>query len=371
MKRNVALSILLLMTTVPARADRLDDFVDEQMKEQQIPGAVIVVLHNGIIEEQRAYGLANIEFNVLMKVEDVFPIASITKVFTATAVFELVQDGRLRLQDRVSSIVPGLPALWNDVTILHCLNHTSGVPDLYEGMHMLPIAFTSEEAIQKLAVKPLAFRPGEKTRYNQTEFLLLQMVIEKVSGKHFQEFMAERVFRPLGMKTAQFADARDIIPQKITLYGRLTPDRTRCEFEEHNGITVPADHPKWIVPYLYPDSVRAAAGLVMSPLDLARFDTALSAKTLLSPRTLEMMWAPAELLNGKTGEFTAGWQRWGQRERAIVGHAGGSGVEYVRTMDGQYSVIVFTDCPETLTHALTMGILNLYLGPTLVARSDR
>lgn len=370
MKRRVALSILLLMTTVPARADRLDNLVDEQMKEQQIPGAVILVLHNGIIEEQRAYGLANIEFNVLMKVEDVFPIASITKVFTATAVFELVQDGRIRLQDRVSSIVPGLPALWNDVTILHCLNHTSGVPDLYEGKHMLPIASTAEEAIQKLTVKALAFSPGEKTRYNQTEFLLLQMVIEKVSGKRFQEFMAERIFQPLGMKTAQFADARDIVPQKITLYSRLTPDRTRSEFEEHNGIPVPSDHPKWIVPYLYPDSVRAAAGLVMSPLDLARFDTALTAKTLLSPRTLENMWAPAKLLNGEIGEFTAGWQRWGQRERALVGHAGGSGVEYIRTIDGQYSVIVFTNCPETLTHTLAMGILNLYSGPTSVAHSD-
>lgn len=371
MKRIIALSLLFLMTTEPARADRLDNFVDEQMKEQQIPGAVIIVLHNGIIEEQRAYGLASIEFNVPMKAEDVFPIASITKLFTATAVFELVQDGRIRLDDRITTLLPGLPNLWKDITILHCLSHTSGLPDLYEGTHMLPIAFTPAEAIQKLAVKPLAFKPGEKTKYNQTEFLLLRMVIERVSGQPFQEFMANRVFQPLGMKTAQFADARDIIPRKVTLYGRLTPDASRREFEERNGVPAPSDHPKWIVSYLYPDSVKAAAGLVMSPLDLARFDAALTAKTLLSARTLEMMWAPAKLLNGEIGDFTAGWERWGQGVSTIVGHAGGSGVEYVRTIDGQYSVIVFTNCPDILTHSLTTGILHLYLGPTLVAYSDR
>ena len=372
MKRNLALSILFLMMAVPSKADHLDDFVNNQMQQQGITGVVIVVLHDGAVEEQRAYGLANIEFNVPMKVENVFPIASITKLFTATAIFELVQDGKISLDDKISSIVPGLPALWNDVTVLHCLNHTSGLPDLYEeGHHLLPIAFTPAEATQKLGVKPLVFKPGEKTRYNQTEYLLLQMVIEKVSGKPLQEFMAERIFQPLGMKTAQFADARDVIPGKVPLYGHLSPDTSRLGYEERNGIPLAVEHSKWVVPYLYPSSMRGAAGLVMSATDLARFDAALTAKTLLSPRTLEMMWAPTKLVNGEIGEFTGGWQhweRWGEWVPPLVGHGGGSGVEYVRTIDGHYSIILFTDCPDTLTHAMTLSMLYFYLGPTLVAR---
>lgn len=374
MKRKTILTILVMIMPAAARADRLDNLVSNQMKEQQIPGVVVVVLHNGVIEEQRAYGLANIEFNVAMKVEDVFPIASITKVFTAAGIFELVQDGRIRLDDRVSSVVPGLPSLWNEITILQCLNHTSGLPDLYEGTSILPIASTPEEAIHKLSGKPLAFKPGEKERYNQTELLLLQMVLEKVSGRPMQEFMADRIFQPLGMKTARFADARDIVPRKITLYSRLTPDASRLELETRNGIAVTSDRSSWIVPYLYPDSVRAGAGLVMSVLDLARFDAALTAKKILSPRMLDLMWTPANLPNGLIGDFTAGWQRWGQEphtKKEIVGHTGGSGVEYFRTVDGQYSIIVFTDCPEALTHIMAMGILNLYLGPTIVAHSDR
>lgn len=86
MKRQIALAILYVTAAVSTRADRLDDVVKGQMKQQQIPGVVVVVLEKGAIVKQRAYGLANIEFDVPMKLEDVFPIASITKLFTATAV---------------------------------------------------------------------------------------------------------------------------------------------------------------------------------------------------------------------------------------------------------------------------------------------
>jgi D-alanyl-D-alanine carboxypeptidase len=363
MKRQVALTMLLLTAAVSTRADDLDDFVKGQMKAQQIPGIVVVVLENGAIVEQRAYGVANIEFDVPMKVEDVFPIASVTKLFTATAVFELVQDGRIRLEDKVSSVVPGLPAAWSDITILHCLSHTSGLPDLYEGS-FLPIAYTPADAIQKLAVKPLDFKPGDKTRYNDTEYLLLRMVIERVSGKTFEDFLAEHIFQPLGMKTAQFADARDIVPRKVPLYSRWPPDLSRREFEIRNPTDAawPSEHQKWVVPLLYPESVRAGAGLVMSALDLAKFDAALSAKSLLKAGTLEKMWAPMRLSDGTVGDFTAGWQRLGQHSPAVIGHAGWSGVDYVRMIDGQYSVIVFTDCPGTFARALTIGILQLFAG---------
>lgn len=362
MKRQIAMAILFLVSAVSNRADRLDDLVRGQMKQQQIPGVVVVVLQNGVIVEQRAYGLANIEFDVPMKVEDVFPISWVTEVFTATATFELVQDGRIRLEDRVSSVVAGLPATWNGITILQCLNHTSGLPSLYDNGHA-PIAFDPAEAIRKLAEKPLAFQPGEKTRYSETELLLLRMVIEMVSGKTFADFLAERIFQPLGMKTAQFADARDIIPRKVSLYSRLSPDASRREFLMRSGSNVYplSDQQKWVVPLFYPESVKAAAGLVISAPDLAKFDAALSAKTLLNAQTVKRMWEPTTLSDGAVGAFTAGWQRW-EQSSVFVGHASWSGVEYVRSTDGQCSVIVFTDTPGAYIRALTMGILQMYGG---------
>src|SRR5262249_24072669 len=191
-----------------------------------------------------------------------------------------------------------------------------------------------------------------------------RLVIEKISGKPFEEFMKERVFQPLGLKTAQFADAKDIVPRKVTLYSRFIPDASRFEFLERNGDGVLSEHQFWIVPSLYPESVKAGGGLVISALDLAKVDAALSAQTLLSTHTLETMWEPVKLSNGQVGDYTAGWRRWARQAQVMVGHAGGSGVEYLRMLDGQYSVIVLTDCPGTNVQAFTMGILELYAGAT-------
>jgi len=362
LRRKISLTLVVSMVAaLHVPVDSLDDFVRAEMHTQQIPGVVLVVLKDGEVVTQRAYGVANIEFNLPMKTEDVFSIASVTKLFTTTAIFELVQDDKLHLEDKLTALLPGLPEAWKGITILHCLSHTSGLPDLYEGISNLPIAFTPTEAIQKIALKPLVFKPGEKSRYNQTEFLLLRMVIERVSGKPFEAFMAERIFTPLGMKTAQFADAKDIIPNKVTLYSRYIPDASRFEFVNRNGDGVLSDHQMWIVPNLYPESVKAGAGLVMNAPDLAKFDTALSAKTLLNEHTIEEMWAPVKLTDGGDGDYTAGWRRWVQNGKVIVGHAGGSGVEYDRIVGGHYSVILLTDCPGANTHSFALGVLRLYV----------
>ncbi len=379
MRRKIALTILLLTTAVSTRADRLDEYVNRLMNEQQVPGAVVIVLRDGSVLEQRAYGLANIEFNVPMTVDKVFTMSGITGVFTSTAVFGLVQDGKLRLNDSISTLVSGLPDNWRNITILECLNHTSGLPNLYDGpFSSLPIAFNPAEAIQKLALKPLLSKPGEKVSYSLTDFLLLRLVIEKVSGVPFDEFMTERLFRPLGLSSAQFADARDIVSGKATLYSGFTPDASRLDFARRGGFGVRSDHQMWTVPFFCPESVSAGAGLVMSAQDLAKFDAALSAKKVLSGDSLGMMWAPTKVSNGAAGDYTAGWRQWGQEApipETIVGHNGGSGVEYLRLIGGQYSVIVLTNRGDSNVHAFTMGILNLYtaptVAPTLIAQPER
>jgi CubicO group peptidase (beta-lactamase class C family) len=188
----------------------------------------------------------------------------------------------------------------------------------------------------------------------KTDFLPLRMVIERISGKQLETFMADRIFIPLGMKT------QDIIPNNATLYSRHIPDPSRFEFVNRDGDGVLSDHQMWIVPRLYPESVRAGVGLVMNALDLAKSDAALSAKTLLHVRTIEEMWAPVKLLDGRTGDYAAGWRRWVQDGKVIVGHAGG-GVEYDRLIDGHYSVILLTDCPGTNTHSFALGVLRLHV----------
>jgi len=120
----------------------------------------------------------------------------------------------------------------------------------------------------------------------------------------------QSAFLCLGMTTARFADAKDIVPNKASLYSRYTPDQSRFEFADRNGDGVLSDRQMWVVSNLYPESIRAGAGLVMNALDFARLDTALSGGTMLNTETIRAMWAPVRLLDGQVGECALGWRRW-------------------------------------------------------------
>jgi CubicO group peptidase (beta-lactamase class C family) len=115
-------------------ADSVDDYVKREMEAKHIPGMAVVVLKDGKVIKQKAYGVSNIELNVPATLRNVYPVASITKLFTVTAVFLLVQEGKIRLDQEIIQLLPGLPNSWKNVTILNCLSHTSGIPD-YPGIY--------------------------------------------------------------------------------------------------------------------------------------------------------------------------------------------------------------------------------------------
>ena len=226
-KSRVHIAPLVVVMLLVARctlADSVDDYLRQQMKEKHIPGAVLIELKNGKIIKQQSYGVANVELDVPMRDSNVFLIASITKVFVATAVFLLVQDGKLTVNDKITQVVPGLPEAWSDITLLNCLSQTSGIPEIVRhrpgGFQWL--AGTQEEALKLLSSMPLGHKPGEKSGYN-TEFLIVKMIVEKVSGMRLQDFLAKRIFEPLQMESARYGDTLDIIPNRVSLYTTYSP----------------------------------------------------------------------------------------------------------------------------------------------------
>src|SRR5271166_888739 len=186
--RHVSLFILIFLLATPRLlADSVDDYIREQMNARHIPGLVLLVLRDGKVIKQQSYGLANVELGVPTSKDSVFPLASVTKVFTATAIYLLVQEGKVHLDDKVTQLLPVLPTAWGEISILNCLTHSSGLPDFFPGSPAAAAAdwiaaSTAEEALKKAGAIPLLYRPGEKSSYNQTEFLLLKMIVEKISG---------------------------------------------------------------------------------------------------------------------------------------------------------------------------------------------
>jgi CubicO group peptidase (beta-lactamase class C family) len=339
----------------------LDAYVKDEMRKRHIPGLSLVVLHDGQVIKRKGYGLASVELSVPAAPETVYQLASTTKIFTGTAVMLLVEEGRLSLDERVTKLLAGLPAAWDDITVRHCLTHTSGLPDavLSDDTDEV-IAPTGPEALRKLSAMPLLSTPGEKWEYNQTGYMLLGMIVEKLSGQTFEEFLARRFFRPLGMTSTVFGDSGAVVRGRSSLY-------TRYVLREGKLVDSP-DQRLRTTQFIYPDYLHTGAGLNSSASDMAKWDAALSAGRVLKQSTLASMWTAVKLKDGRAFRFDdstlgygGGWMVDDTPGHKSVGHTGGDSTAYIRFLDDRLSVIVLTNCQGAGPDDIVGGVATLYV----------
>jgi D-alanyl-D-alanine carboxypeptidase len=343
-----------------ARADTLDDQIREAMKKNNVPGAVIMVLRDGKIVKQEAYGLANVELQVQSKVTDVYPLASATKVFTATAVLLLVQDGKLRLDEPIGKTLPVLPEKWRELTIQQCLNHATGLPDIFEDDSPVPIAWEQDELIKKLQSLPLAYEPGTRSVYEQTDYVLLRMVVEQIIGKTLPDFVTQRILVPLGMTSTRYGDYRDVIPGRVSFYWRYPPAADRMHIVRPNGQAVPSADTIWSNPFFYATYDLGGVGLNMNAGDLAKFDSALWTGRLLHKGLFEEMIKPVILPNGKRAPFALGWQINSVKGDRIVYHDGAGAIIYAHDLDTNTTLIVLTNCNGGRPYGIMQQLLRKF-----------
>ena len=375
---HTSLFILFFLLTAPRLlADSVDDYIREQMHARHVPGLVLLVLRDGKVIKQQSYGLADIELGVPTSKDSVFPLASVTKIFTAAAVYLLVQEDKLRLSDKVTQLLPGLPYAWNEITVLNCLSHTSGIPDIFPGSPAAApadwiAASGPEDALKKVSAVPLVYKPGEKSIYNQTEFLLLKMIVEKGSRMSLEEFLSKRIFTPLGMASARFGDSLDIVPNRVGLYMNFPPQADRFHVERQaNGNGLPSPDGKlWNdINFLYPEYQHGGVGLNMSAADLATFDVALFHDRVLNRQTLELMWTPFRLNNGRDAEFAGGWDTDIFNGHRVVYHIGAGMVEYAHLLDPDLTVILFTNNQGFNPYSMTIDVMQFFV-PEIEKRSN-
>jgi len=368
--RHMSLFFLIVILTAPrVLADSVDDYIREQMNARHLPGVVLVVLRDGKVIKQQSYGLANIELSVPTSNDSVFPLASVTKVFTATAVYLLVQEGKLRLSDKVTQLLPGLPNAWDEITVLNCLSHTSGIPDIFPGSPAAApagwiAAGDPEDALKKAGALPLLYKPGEKSSYNQTEFLLLKLIVEKVSRLSLEGFLSKRIFIPLGLTSARFGDSLDIIPNRVALYMNFAPQADRFHVERQpNGNGLPSPDGKlWNdINFLYPQYQHGGVGLNMSAAALAVFDVALFHDRVLNRQTRELMWMPFRLNDGRDGEFAGGWDTDVLNSHRMVFHIGAGMVEYAHLLNPDLTVILFTNNQGFNPYQMTIDVMRFFV----------
>ncbi len=217
------LPLLVALAASPVHADALDDFVRAQMEKRHLPGAAIALVRDRAPVRFGAYGTADLTWEAPITADTVFAIGSLSKQFAAAAVMLLVQDGLLRLDARLDSVVSGMPSAWGAVTVRQLLTHTSGIasytdlPD-FETRNLLPV--TREELVSSAARAPLLFPPGTDWSYGGTGYFVLGMIVEKVSGLSYAEFLERRIARPAGLVATRLAVPRDVVPRRAVEKGR-------------------------------------------------------------------------------------------------------------------------------------------------------
>lgn len=345
--------IFLLSTTCLAQESyekKIDEYLHTQMQAQQIPGVALAVVKDGKIVLARGYGLANVEHQVPVKPETIFQSGSTGKQFTATAVMMLVEEGKLSLEDKITKYFPDAPESWNNITIRHLLTHTSGMTD-YPDDFDLRRDYTEDELLQRIKTIPLAFQSGEKWSYSNLAYVTLGILIHKVSGKFYGDFLQERVFKPLEMSTARIISEADIVPNRAAGYRVV------------NGQLKNQD---WVSPSL---NTTADGALYLSVYDMAKWDAALYTEKLLKRTSLEQMWTPVKLNSGKTFPYGFGWGLPNVRGHRVIEHGGswqGFKAQISRYVDDKLTIILFANQTRAnqakLTHDIA-AIINPDLAP--------
>ena len=346
-------AIFVLLTVVPAVGQPIKEIAtkaDAYVTRQAFRGTVLLA-KGGKVVLLKGYGLANVELDLANGSETKFRLGSITKQFTAAAILQLQERGKLRVGDKISKYVPGTPAAWNEITIHHLLTHTSGIPSYtneagYQ-VHMRERAGAPLDFIHRFRDLPLEFKPGEKFRYDNSGYFLLGVIIEQVSGVKYEDYLRQNIFEPL-----QMADTGYDWPAKILKH------RASGYSKEVDGLEVNADFLDMGQPY-------AAGSLYSTVLDLFKWDRALYTTKVLTAESIEAAFTPNKYDWADGTKYGYGWGIGQMHGHKTVGHGGGiNGFSTViwRAIEEDATAIVLSNTDYGKVGQIGKDLLEMLLG---------
>ncbi len=345
------LAAVVVATSLPLLAadqdDAVDQYVHAEMEKHRIPGLALLVSRDGKPVRAQGYGFANVELQAPVKPESIFQSGSVGKQFTATAVMMLVEEGKIGLDDPLTKYFPEAPASWKQVTIRELLSHTAGFTDYPKDFDFRK-DYAEAQLLTIVEGIPLAFTPGTKWSYSNLGYLALGILIHKVSGQFYGDFLRERIFQPLGMSTTRIISEADIVPNRCAGY-RLVKGELKNQ--------------KWVSPTL---NTTADGSLYFSILDLAKWDAALYTEKLLKRSTLEQMWTVARLKDGQpnSGAYGFAWFIHNKNGHRVVEHQGewqGFVAQISRYVDDKLTVVVLTNLEKANPGEIADHVAQIYL----------
>jgi D-alanyl-D-alanine carboxypeptidase len=289
-----------------ALREKIDKLATETLAHTGVPSASVAVVKDGRVVYLKAYGDARVEPRLPASPEMRYSIGSVSKQFTAAAILLLQEQGKLSLDDKVSKFFPELTRA-NEITVRQLLSHTSGYSDYWPQDYVPPFMSrpaTSRKILDAWARKPLDFEPGTKWQYSNTGYVVAGAIVEKVSGAPLLQFLREKVFVPLGMKSITDIDEGRLTESDPVGYQRFALGPPRVAPKEGKG---------WLF---------AAAELAMTAEDLAKWDISLIEEKILKPSSYREFEGEVVLKNGLGTRYALGLFVRSEAGRRSLSHGG-------------------------------------------------
>jgi len=325
---------------------KIDALLETKFKNNG-PGATALVSKGGKVIYRKAFGNANLELGVPMVPENVFQIDSMTKQFTAVSILMLLEQGKLALNDDITKYIPGYPTHNKNITIHHLLTHSSGIKSYTSMRGLREIArkdLTPIELIDFFQNEPMDFNPGEKYKYNNSGYIILGYIIEKISGVSYAEFVETNILKKINMSSSVYGSKSKIIKNRASGYQK------RSDYRNATYISL-------TLPY--------AAGSIMSTVDdLLKWQQAISNNTLVKAKTIKKAFTNYTLNNGTKINYGYGWNINEINGTPTLEHGGSifgfksMGV-YIPSKDVYVVVLSNCDCNSPTTTALKIAALAI------------
>jgi CubicO group peptidase (beta-lactamase class C family) len=347
----LSIAPLAAQTSEAALTAEIDKLLQEHYKADG-SGASVMVSQKGKVLYHKAFGMANLELDVPMRTDHIFRIGSVTKQFTAAAILQLMEQGKLSLQDDLTKFLPDYPTQGKKITVEHLLTHTSGIASYTDMKEWDGQAqrkdFSPLELVDYFKNQPMDFEPDAKWQYNNSGYILLGYIIEKVSGQTYAEYLSEHFFKPLGMKNSYYGDTKPLIKNRASGYSQ----------GDDAGNFANAEFLSMTQPY-------AAGSLLSTVEDLTIWTRALHSGKVVKPESFKKAITPYILPDGTNPHYGYGLQMSNLLGSPVVAHGGGihgflSDLMYLPKEEVCVAILTNCDCnpPGDLSPriaALTIG----------------
>jgi CubicO group peptidase (beta-lactamase class C family) len=339
----------------PRADDRLIAKIDKLVEKNGIhgdePGVAVLIHQPGELLLQKGYGLANLKTQKPISQHTLFELASVSKTFTATAILMLHDRGKLSIDDDVRQHLPELPvyAKAHPIRVRDLLQHTSGLPDYmnFEDVPARHKTYTVNDDYLALFARhknefPLDFPTGQKYEYNNTNYMLLATVVERVGQRPFAKFLEEEIFSPLGMKHSFLYDRPNAAPAVAGDCNHAVGYRWRKGKK--------AWEPDWgVPPDRHPEMLTVGDGSIWTNLeDMLKWDEAVRAHRLLKPATWKMALTRSQTRDGETNSYGLGWEPYCDDSGELYGYGhdgswGGFETSYYRYLTADRTTVLLSN----------------------------